>query len=143
MDMVTVTVTKTRNMVIAVDFDGTIVEHDYPRIGKEKPFAVDVLKTLASEGHHLILYTSRDGDLLDEAVAFCRERGLVFYAVNSNHPPGWEFTSDEKKSAKVLADIYIDDRNLGGIPDWEAIYEMISGKVRSHRGKGLFGRRRK
>ena len=75
-------------MTIAVDFDGTIVEHKYPKIGKEIPFAIDTLLALAAEGHKLILWTSRDGELLDEALEFCRERGLEFYAINSNYPPG-------------------------------------------------------
>ena len=61
-------------MTIAVDFDGTIVEHKYPKIGKEIPFAIDTLRTLSEEGHKLILWTSRDGELLEEALAFCRER---------------------------------------------------------------------
>lgn len=73
-------------MVIAVDFDGTIVQHRYPRIGKEVPFAIDTLKRLQEEHHLLILWTVREGELLEEAVAFCRERGLEFYAVNANHP---------------------------------------------------------
>ena len=73
-------------MVIAVDFDGTIVQHRYPRIGKEVPFAIDTLKRLQEEHHLLILWTVREGGLLEEAVAFCRERGLGFYAVNANHP---------------------------------------------------------
>ncbi|MEQ3238130.1 hypothetical protein AAA231_28790, partial [Bacteroides cellulosilyticus] len=62
-------------MVIAVDFDGTIVEHRYPSIGREIPFAIDTLKKLTSEHHKLILWSVREGKLLDEAVAFCRERG--------------------------------------------------------------------
>ena len=74
-------------MIIAVDFDGTIVTHEYPRIGREIPFAIDTLKRLQEEGHHqLILWTVREGDLLNEAVEFCRTRGLEFYAVNNNYP---------------------------------------------------------
>ena len=73
-------------MIIAVDFDGTIVEHRYPHIGKEIPFAIVTLKQLQAEHHQLILWTVREGKLLDEAVEFCRERGLEFYAVNSNYP---------------------------------------------------------
>ena len=68
-------------MVIAVDFDGTIVEHRYPSIGKELPFAIDTLRQLAAEGHRLILWTVREGQYLDDAVEFCRSRGLEFYAV--------------------------------------------------------------
>ena len=52
-------------MVIAVDFDGTIVEHRYPAIGKELPFAIETLQKLASEGHRLILWTVREGKYLD------------------------------------------------------------------------------
>ena len=110
-------------MIIAVDFDGTVVTHEYPNIGKEIPFAIDTLKRLQTEGmHQLILWTVREGDLLTEAVEFCRERGLVFYAVNSNYP---ETEQVDKQSRKVTADLYLDDRNLGGIPDWGVIYRMI------------------
>ena len=78
---------KKYTMVIAVDFDGTIVTHKYPKIGEEIPFAIESLKLIQQEGRHLlILWTVREGDLLDEAVAFCKERGLVFYAANKNNP---------------------------------------------------------
>ena len=129
-------------MTIAVDFDGTIVEHKYPAIGKELPFAIETLKTLAEEGHKLILWTSRDGELLDEALKFCKDRGLEFYAVNSNYPPGALFGDSRANPAKVIADLYIDDRNLGGIPDWGTIYEMITGirTERRERRKGFRGR---
>jgi len=113
-------------MTIAVDFDGTIVEHRYPKIGKEKPFAIDTLRRLQSEGHKLILWSVREGERLNEAVEFCRERGLEFYAVNSDFPnAAW---SGSGVSRKVKADVYIDDRNLGGLPDWYEIYEIISSK---------------
>ena len=56
-------------MIIAVDFDGTIVEHRYPEIGREKPFAFDTLKMLQKEGHRLILWTVREDKLLEEAEA--------------------------------------------------------------------------
>lgn len=111
-------------MVIAVDFDGTIVEHRYPSIGKELPFAIDTLRKLAEEGHRLILWTVREGQYLDEAVEFCRERGLEFYAVNRDYPEE-EQECNNHFSRKLKADIWIDDRNLGGLPDWGTIYEMI------------------
>ena len=72
-------------MIIAVDFDGTIVEHKYPAIGKEIPFAFETLRKLQIEHHKLILWSVREGKLLDEAVTFCRERGLEFYAVNRDY----------------------------------------------------------
>ena len=132
-------------MTIAVDFDGTIVEHAYPRIGKEKPFALDTLRMLNADGHKLILWTSRDGDLLKEAVEFCRKGGVEFYAINSNTPTkGLSFGSNGL-SVKVTADVYIDDRNIGGLPDWGTIYEIISGKrqeKREHYSKKKSLRRR-
>lgn len=85
--------------------------------------AVDTLKLLARERHKLILWTVREGDLLNEAVEFCRSRGLEFYAVNSNYPE--EKPSHSGYSRKLKADLFIDDRNLGGLPDWGLIYRMI------------------
>lgn len=111
-------------MVIAVDFDGTIVEHRYPLIGKERPFAIETLKKLTNEGHQLILWTVREGKCLEEAVEFCRSRGLEFYAVNRDYPEE-EFEGNKHYTRKLKADLWIDDRNLGGLPDWGTIYEMI------------------
>ena len=112
-------------MIIAVDFDGTIVTHEYPRIGKPIPFAIQTLKKLQDEDHHqLILWTVREGELLQEAVAYCASKGLEFYAINSNYP---EEDSSAPTNRKITADLYIDDRNLGGLPDWGVIYNMIHG----------------
>ena len=112
-------------MTIAVDFDGTIVTHKYPNIGEEIPFAVDTLKMLRNDGHKLILWSVREGELLDAAVQWCRDRGLEFYAVNRDYP---EETTDNNPhfSRKLKADMFIDDRNLGGLPDWGTLYQMIS-----------------
>ena len=115
-------------MNIAVDFDGTIVEHKYPHIGKELPFAIETLLKLQSDGHKLILWTSREGVLLEKALNFCKERGLTFYSVNSEYPnAGW---SESGVSRKLKADIYIDDHSLGGLPEWSVIYEMISKELK-------------
>ncbi|MBO7077018.1 MAG: hypothetical protein J6W01_02090 [Bacteroidales bacterium] len=112
-------------MTIAVDFDGTIVEHKYPEIGKEKPFAIQTLRTLQQEGNRIILFTSREGELLEDAVAYCHKKGLDFFAVNSNQPADALFP---RQTSKVIADVYIDDKNLGGLPDWTDIYRMINGQ---------------
>ena len=110
-------------MTIAVDFDGTIVEHRYPAIGPELPFAIETLKRLREERHRLILWTVREGRLLDEAVHFCQQRGLTFYAINSNYPE--ESPLHATYTRKLQADLFIDDRNLGGLPDWGIIYRMV------------------
>ena len=111
-------------MIIAVDFDGTIVEHRYPAIGRERLFAFDTLKALQKDHHQLILWTYRSGKELEEAVEFCRKNGVEFYAVNKNYP---EEEFDEKTmSRKIQADIYIDDRNVGGLPGWGEIWQMLN-----------------
>lgn len=110
------------NIKIAVDFDGTIVEHQYPEIGKEKLFAFRTLKELEKKGARLILWTFRTGKELDEAVEFCRKNGIEFYAVNKNYP---EEIQDVTISRKIDADIYIDDKNIGGFPGWSEIWQMI------------------
>ena len=112
-------------MIIAVDFDGTIVEHKYPKIGSELPFATDTLKMLIKDGHQLILWSVREGDLLQEAVDWCHERGVDFWAVNKDYPEE-EKEKNNHFSRKLKVEMFIDDRNLGGLPDWGTIYQMIT-----------------
>ncbi len=110
-------------MVIAVDFDGTIVEHRYPAIGKEMFFAFETLKALQKDGHQLILWTYRHGASLDAAIDYCRKNGVEFFAVNSSYP---DEEMDGSLSRKVNADMFIDDRNFGGFPGWGVIYQTLS-----------------
>ena len=114
-------------MIIAVDFDGTIVEHEYPKIGKEKIFATETLRQLINDGLRLILWTVREGELLDEAVEWCRQRGVEFYAVNKDFPEE-NISKNEQFSRKIKADVWIDDLNIGGLPDWGTIYRIITEK---------------
>ncbi|HEY3370049.1 MAG TPA: hydrolase [Prolixibacteraceae bacterium] len=109
-------------MIIAIDFDGTIVEHKYPAIGAPIPFAFDTLKALQKKGHRLILWTHRSGRTLEAAVQYCADNGVEFYAVNRNYP---EEKWDSQESRKINADLFVDDRNLGGLPSWGEIYLMI------------------
>ncbi|MBQ0061604.1 MAG: hypothetical protein KBT15_07530 [Bacteroidales bacterium] len=115
-------------MVIAIDFDGTIVEHKYPEIGRERPFAFETLKKLQADHHKLILWSVREGELLDDAVNFCKEHGVEFYAINRDYPEE-EKGANRHFSRKLKADMFIDDRNLGGLPDWGTIYQMVSKKM--------------
>ena len=109
-------------MVIAVDFDGTIVEHKYPEIGKERMFAFQTLKMLIAEGHLLILWTIRHGKELDDAVQYCKKNGVEFYAINSNYP---DEIFDGTFSRKINADLFIDDRNVGGFLGWGEIWQEV------------------
>lgn len=133
-----------RSKLIAVDFDGTIVEDKYPQIGKPMLFAFETLRKLQEDGHRLILWTYRSGRALREAVEFCREQGIEFYAVNASYPE--EEYDVSQSSRKIHADVFIDDRNFGGFPGWGEIYQKISGQSTEHlekrarkKRKGLFG----
>ncbi len=111
-------------MIIAVDFDGTIVEHRYPDIGREKLFAFETLRALRKNNHQLILWTFRTGKTLDEAVEYCRQNGVEFYAVNKSYPE--EKFDEQEMSRKIQADLFIDDRNVGGFPGWGEIWHMLN-----------------
>lgn len=93
---------------IGIDFDGTLVLHDYPRIGMPIPGAIKALEELQSRGHKLILYTMRSGESLQEAVDYLADNGITMYAVNEN-PTQASWTS----SPKVYCSLYIDDAALG------------------------------
>lgn len=99
---------KGNSMIIAVDFDGTCVEHDYPAVGMDVEGAVEVLRAMVAKRHRLILFTMRSGEKLDDAVKWFRDRKIALWAVNEN-PEQKEWTS----SPKVYADLYIDDSAVG------------------------------
>lgn len=113
-------------LVIAIDFDGTIVEDAFPKVGKPRIFAFETMKRLQQDGHRLILWTYRSGSKLEEAVVFCKENGITFYAVNQSFP---EEKYDNSVSRKIYADIYIDDRNIGGILGWGEVYHLITNET--------------
>lgn len=140
-----------QNKKIAVDFDGTVVDDAYPSIGKPKIFAFETLKKLQSEGYRLILWTYRHGQSLQEAIEFCKKNGIEFYSVNSSFEG--EVFDSETQSRKIDADLFIDDRNLGGFPGWGEIYKIINegiefrveggevlaySKMKKDKKKGLF-----
>ncbi|MFV0237502.1 MAG: BT0820 family HAD-type phosphatase [Flavobacteriales bacterium] len=132
--------------IIAVDFDGTIVEDAYPKIGKPRLFAFETLKRLEKEGYRLTLWTYRSGKRLEEAVTFCKRNGIDFFAVNNSFE-GEDFDKS-KQSRKINADYFVDDRNVGGFPGWGEVYECIikrktldfdRAKQRRKKKKGFFG----
>ncbi len=99
---------KSNSMIIAVDFDGTCVEHDYPSVGIDVEGAVEVLRSIVAKRHRLILFTMRSGSKLDDAVRWFRDRKIELWGINEN-PEQREWTS----SSKVYADLYIDDSAIG------------------------------
>jgi|LGVF01.1.fsa_nt_gb hydroxymethylpyrimidine pyrophosphatase-like HAD family hydrolase len=111
------------SLIIAIDFDGTIVEDEYPKIGRPMVFAFETLHKLQEDGHRLILWTYRSGKKLEEAVDFCKENGIEFYAVNESYD---QEILDKNTSRKINANIFVDDRNVGGFIGWGEIYLKIS-----------------
>jgi predicted mannosyl-3-phosphoglycerate phosphatase (HAD superfamily) len=97
-------------MILAIDFDGTLVKHAYPAIGEPNTHLIYKLKKLQEKGHKLILWTCRDKEELVEAVEWCKLIGLIFDAVNDDLPEIKK--SFKNKSLKIYADIYLDDRNI-------------------------------
>jgi hydroxymethylpyrimidine pyrophosphatase-like HAD family hydrolase len=111
-----------KHLIIAIDFDGTIVEDAYPKIGKPMIFAFETMKKLQSEGHRLILWTYRTEKKLQEAVDFCKQQGLEFYAINKSYP---EEEFDGKISRKINATFFVDDRNIGGFIGWTDVHKQL------------------
>lgn len=117
--------------VVAVDFDGTIVEHKFPVIGQENPGALVCLRQWKAEGIKLILWTMRDGVFLEEAVAWCKLRALVFDAINHGIDDLRWTTSN-----KAYADVYIDDMAIGcpmidssRMVDWSQVGPMVDKRL--------------
>lgn len=94
-------------LVICVDFDGTVVSHEYPCVGGDVG-AVPVLKDLVDKGCKIVLFTMRSGERLDDAVRWFVRRGIPLFGVNEN-PEQKTWTT----SPKAYGHIYIDDAALG------------------------------
>ena len=113
-------------MIIALDFDGTIVSDRFPEIGEPLIFAVESILKMKENGNKLILHTCREDSperkYLTEAVEFCRKLGIEFDAVNENVPTNPYALLG--KSRKPYADFYIDDKAM--FPAWEAYFSNIT-----------------
>ncbi len=102
-----------KSKYICVDFDGTIVTHDFPEIGKDVPYAIETLKALQDNGQKIILFTMRADEYLDEAVDYLKKRGIELYGINTN-PTQKSWTN----SPKAYGHIYIDDAAVGCPLQW-------------------------
>ena len=114
-------------MIIAVDFDGTLCENKYPEIGEPNADLIKQLLKQQENGDKFILWTCRTGKLLDEALIWCRELGIVFDAINENLPERIEQYGGDCR--KVSADEYWDDKAyqmavIGGDDDFEFEFDL-------------------
>lgn len=115
---------KPRNLVLAIDFDGTIAEQMFPLVGDMKHEADVYIRKLYDEGHHIVINTCRSGIYEGLAQTFLKEKGIPYHYINSNMPYLIEEYGQDCR--KISADIYIDDKCLMGLPDtWEEIYNRI------------------
>lgn len=122
-----------KNLVIAVDFDGTVVSHDYPEVGKDIG-AAPILKELLERGHELVLFTMRSGKHLHDAIEWFSKNNIRLYGIQYN-PTQAQWTC----SNKCYAHIYIDDAALGcplldpidgkrSYVDWRQIRQLLKEK---------------
>lgn len=117
-------------MIIAVDFDGILVENEFPDIGPERTGTTQLIRQAIKQGHEVILWTSRVDQPLQDAVKWCEEHGLHFCAVNENAPSNIAKykTKYPNGTRKVYADIYIDDHNLEFVFNSKKFSEAYSGQ---------------
>lgn len=117
-----------RRLILAIDFDGTCVEHNFPFIGPALPGAFETLKRFQQKGDRLILWTCREKMYLQEAITYCKINGIEFEEHNKN-----AVEHDYDKSRKIYADLYIDDRMVGGFPGWDVVEAFVD-KLREEIG---------
>ena len=111
-------------MIIAIDFDGTIHNGVYPDIGDPIEGAIEAIRQIKEDGNFIIIWTCRESKRNDEMIEWLDKNKIPFDSINENASFMIEkFNSD---SRKIFADIYIDDRNIGGLPKWEQITKTLN-----------------
>jgi hypothetical protein len=113
-------------MIIAIDFDGTLHTGKWPEIGAPAPYAVEVMNRLKADGHYLIIWTCRENETQTAMINWLLEKGIPFDRVNEHKPGSCELYG--YKARKVYAHLYIDDKQVGGLPTWNDIYDYVSEK---------------
>lgn len=122
---------KGRALLIAIDFDGTCVEHAFPHVGKTMPGAVETIRDLKEAGHRILMWTCREDfsthKYLTQAKRWALKNGIDFHGHNEDpQNPFLELGGEAKQhQRKIYADLYIDDRNLGGFPGWDAVRKAV------------------
>jgi hypothetical protein len=113
-------------MIIAIDFDGTLHTGQWPEIGAPAPYAVEVMKRLKADGHYLIIWTCRENETQTAMVNWLLEKGIPFDRINDNSADNTKRFGGNAR--KVNADVYIDDKQVGGLPMWGEIYDYVNEK---------------
>jgi len=108
-------------MIIAIDFDGTICSGTYPNIDSVKPYAKEVINKLYDDGHYIIIWTCRENEMLLKAINWLLDNGIKFHRVNDHNPEN--LAKYGGSTRKVYAHLYVDDKQVGLLPDWNQIYD--------------------
>jgi len=110
-------------MIIAIDFDGTLHAGKWPAIDAPVTDAIKVMQQLKADGHYLIIWTCREGEPQRQMIDWLVKNNIPFDCINDHQPGTTEFYG--YASRKVYAHLYIDDKQIGGLPSWERIYKYV------------------
>jgi phosphoserine phosphatase len=109
-------------MILAIDFDGTLVDHEYPKIGALKPGAKEAIIAFKKAGHKIAIWTCRAGEQEQAVRKFLSENGIPYDSVNAAAPGA------DLGTRKIYADIYIDDKGMRFEENWDDLRRLITGK---------------
>ena len=123
-----------KSLIIAIDFDGVIAEVNNnwipgtPNVPGCLVKNADVyIRKLHEDGHKIIIWTCRGGYNLYLAEQFIEKHDIPYDRINDN--VDGHYDKFKHNTRKVHANIYIDDNQIGGIPSWEEMYEIIRKKA--------------
>lgn len=117
-------------MIIAIDFDGTLHTGKWPDIGAPAPYAMEVMEQLRQEGHYLIIWTCREGKQQTEMVNWLLEHKIPFDRINDHHPDSIKLYGSGAR--KIYAHLYVDDKQVGGLPAWWDIYAYAAEREKKY-----------
>lgn len=122
-------------MIVAIDFDGTIVEDHFPEIGNMKPGADEAINSLYNQGYTIIIWTCRTGINKARAVEWLAKKGIKWHYINESCKNN-VLKYGGRDTRKVYADLYIDDKGLiNPLPPWPEIYQMIRDRIPTYGDK--------
>ena len=114
--------------ILAIDFDLTICISKYPGLGEERSNAGFYIRMLVEAGYGIVINTCREGILIGDAIKWLHQYNIPYHYVNCNFPHLIEeFGADCRK---ISANLYIDDKCLTGLPEWDEIYRLVNEKFK-------------
>ncbi|MDR1436893.1 MAG: HAD family hydrolase [Candidatus Symbiothrix sp.] len=112
-------------MIVAIDFEGTLHDGKYPVIGNPQPHAIAAMQKISNNGHRIIITTCRPIRMQDAMIKWLEENKIPYDTVNDNFP---EIKAKFDNPRKIYADIYIDNKNILGLPPWNLVYDLLDNK---------------